>query len=270
MAPLDSPVFTTLVQVPNAASANQAVAFGQVSGVVGQARNARLYQSTASSIATFTADEVVVETVLGGLRYCLPNVNKTINLGTVGAGGMDTGTAPVSGFVGLYTIYNPSTGASALLAVNANSAIGQVYGGANMPAGYTASALIAVLPTNASSQFTAVFLRDRKVSFSARTALSTNTMAPSPTALSISSILPANAVSVGGNVGLISSLSSNLNTSLSADAVSSLGSAQFSGVGSNLVAPFEVDITAAQFMYYQCASSAGTTTYTINITSYRF
>jgi hypothetical protein len=270
MAPLDSPVFTTLVQVPNAATANQAVAFGQVCGVVGQARNARLYQSTASSIATFTADEVVVETVLGGLRYCLPNVNKTINLGTVGAGGMDTGAAPVSGFVGLYAIYNPSTAASALLAVNASALVGQVYGGANMPAGYTASALIAVLPTNASSQFLPVLLRDRRVSFAPRTAISTNTMAGSPTALSVSGSIPANAVSVGGSFGLTSTVASNLSTTLSEDAVNALAGSQFALNGVTLVNTFELDVTGAQFIYYQCASSAGTPTYGINTTSYRF
>jgi hypothetical protein len=270
MAPLDSPVFTTLVQVPNAAAANQAVAFGQVSGIVGQARNARLYQSTASSTATFTADEVVVETALGGLRYCLSSVNKTINLGTVGAGGMDTGTAPVSGFVGLYAIYNPSTTASALLAVNASALVGQVYGGANMPAGYTASALIAVLPTNASSQFLPVQLRDRKVSFAPRTAISTNTMAGSPTALSVSGSIPANAVSVGGIIGLSSSTTSNLSSSVSEDAVNTLGSVQLSINGLVLVNVFEIGVTAAQIIYYQCANSAGTPTYSINTTSYRF
>ena len=270
MAPLDSPVFTTLVQVPNAATANQAVAFGQVSGVVGQARNARLYQSTASSTATFTADEVVVETALGGLRYCLSSVNKTINLATTGAGGMDTGTAPVSGFVGIYAVYNPSTATAALLAVNANAAVGHVYGGANMPSGYIASGLIAVLPTNASSQFLPVLLRDRRVSFSPRTAISTNTMAGTPTALSVSGSIPANAISVGGSFGLTSTVASNLSTTISEDATNTLAGAQFALNGLTLVSTFEIDVTVAQFIYYQCVSSAGTPTYNINTTSYRF
>ena len=64
---------------------------------------------------------------------------------------MDTGAVPASRFFGLYAIYNPVTGASALLAVNATSVLlPNVYGGASMPAGYTASALVSVWPTTAS------------------------------------------------------------------------------------------------------------------------
>lgn len=51
---------------------------------------------------------------------------------------MYTGAAPASGYVAIYAICNPSTGVSALLGVNAAAAAApQVYGGANMPAGYT-------------------------------------------------------------------------------------------------------------------------------------
>ena len=45
--------------------------------------------ATASATATFTADEIIVETALGGTQYRLSSFNKTINLGVVGAGGMD-------------------------------------------------------------------------------------------------------------------------------------------------------------------------------------
>jgi hypothetical protein len=87
-------------------------------------------------------------------RFDRRHHNKTVNLATTGAGGMDSGAAPNNGFVAIYAIYNPTTGASALLARNATAAAQPtVYGGANMPAGYTASALISVWPTNASGQF---------------------------------------------------------------------------------------------------------------------
>jgi hypothetical protein len=115
--------------------------------------------TAASATATLTADEIIVETALGGVRYCLPSFSKTINLATTGAGGMDTGTAPVSGYVAIYAIYNPTTGTAALLATRMRRRAQQpnVYGGASMPAGYTASALLAVWPTTASSQL----LRDQ-------------------------------------------------------------------------------------------------------------
>jgi len=136
----------------------------QVSGVVGHVRNLLMSVTAASASATMTADEIIVESALGGLRYCLPSFSETINLATMGAGGMDTGTAPVSGYVGIYAIWNPTTSTAALLATNATSAkVGNVYGGAHMPSGYTASALVGVWPTNASGQFPIAYQLDREV-----------------------------------------------------------------------------------------------------------
>ncbi|MEF3068055.1 hypothetical protein V2W24_24690, partial [Pandoraea apista] len=74
------------------AAAIKLIALGQVSGVVGTSRNAKMYISAASSSSTFTADEVILETALGGSRYCLANVSDTFNLTT----DMDTGAAPAS------------------------------------------------------------------------------------------------------------------------------------------------------------------------------
>lgn len=57
-----------------------------------------------------------------------------------------------------------TTGASALLAANATSAtMPEVYGGANMPSGYTASALISVVPTNSSGQIVALSQNSRTI-----------------------------------------------------------------------------------------------------------
>ncbi|EOU3128503.1 TPA: hypothetical protein ACLH5A_004271, partial [Yersinia enterocolitica] len=136
----------------------------QLTGVVGTSRNAKMSVTAASSTATFTADELIVQTALGGLQYKLSSFSKTINLATTGAGGMDTGTVPANGFVALYAIYNPTTQISALLAVNASSVVApEVYGGSNIPAGYTASALVSVLPTS-SSQLAPVIQQGRRVS----------------------------------------------------------------------------------------------------------
>ncbi|HHA3806998.1 TPA: hypothetical protein ACOCPI_004353, partial [Yersinia enterocolitica] len=119
----------------------------QLTGVVGTSRNAKMSVTSVSATATFTADELIVQTSIGGRQYKLTSFSKTINLATTGVGGMDTGTVPANGFVALYAIYNPTTQISALLAVNASSVVApEVYGGSNMPAGYTASALVSVLP----------------------------------------------------------------------------------------------------------------------------
>jgi hypothetical protein len=149
--------------------------------------------TAASATATLTADEIIVETALGGVRYCLPSFSKTINLATTGAGGMDTGTAPVSGFVAVYAIWNPTTQTAALLATNATSAVApNVYGGANMPGGYTASALVSVWGTNGSGQFTVGWQVDRKVFTTLITVLSASA-ALSNVAESIAGAVPKNA-----------------------------------------------------------------------------
>ena len=144
-----------------AALANLGLGTG-LTGIVGATRNAAMSIATASASATFTADELIVETS-AGTQYRLNAFNKTINLATTGAGGMDTGTAPASGYVALYAIYNPTTSASALLAVNATSAkVPEIYGGSNAPSGYTASALVSVWPIVA-SQMVIGYQNDRDI-----------------------------------------------------------------------------------------------------------
>ncbi|WP_145548589.1 phage tail protein, partial [Yersinia massiliensis] len=164
-----------------------------LTGVIGTSRNAKMSVTAASATATFTADELIVQTALGGRQYKLSSFSKTINLASTGAGGMDTGTVPAAGFVALYAIYNPTTQVSALLAVNATSVLApEVYGGANMPAGYTASALVSVWRT-ASSQFTIGHQLDRNVSFP-RVSILTATAGTTPLLpINMPNYLPINA-----------------------------------------------------------------------------
>ncbi|ARK81033.1 phage tail protein [Burkholderia pseudomallei] len=231
--------------------------------------------SAASASATFTADEIIVESALGGAAYKLPNFSKAINLATTGAGGMDTGSAPTSGYVALYAIYNPTTGASALLAKNATSAVQpNVYGGANMPAGYTASALVSVWPTNGIGQLVAGVQIDRQVAIPALTVLSSSTTQASVTSLSISSAVPPNARKVSGTIG-VSSTSSTPNTSLSLYA-SSAGvgiqgvNTSVGAAGGNSVGYKDLLISASQTIYYTATSSAGTPSFTATVSGYEF
>ncbi|CCV46736.1 hypothetical protein RSF51_000805 [Yersinia enterocolitica] len=176
----------------------------QLTGVVGTSRNAKMSVTAASATATFTADELIVQASLGGRQYKLSSFNKTINLATTGAGGMDTGTVPTNGFVGLYAIYNPTTQISALLAVNASSVVApEVYGGSNMPAGYTASALVSVLPTS-SSQLASVIQQGRRVSIVGASILS-GSGAPSSLATLTVSAVPLNTtlIRMSATVGII-------------------------------------------------------------------
>ncbi|KVR46381.1 hypothetical protein WM11_31485 [Burkholderia ubonensis] len=242
------------------------------SPVVGTMRNAAMSVAAASATAIFTADQIVVATAFNGQTYILPSFSKTINLATTGAGGMDTGAAPASGYVALYAIYNPTTGASALLAKNATSAVQpNVYGGANMPAGYTASALVSVWPTNGSGQFVPAYQVDRKIWTGNSLILSTSTQQPSFTSLSISGAVPPNAKSIGGLASVASSASATTGTLDMAGSVS-LGAQQFQGqtvTGFAINATFsDIPLITQQTVYYVLTVSTGTMTANMYVSSY--
>lgn len=238
---------------------------------VGTVRNLSMSVSAASASATLAADQIVVASALGGQPYVLSSFSKTINLATTGAGGMDTGTAPASGFVALYAIYNPTTGASALLATNASTKQGNVYGGANMPAGYAASALLSVWPTNSSGQFVIGSQTDRFFSWVGAFVLSSSTVAASFTSLSISGGVPANAKTIGGQMQLTSTASSAMSMGIAADA-NGIGqqavSAGASGTAFTNIGNYSLSLTTPQTIYYKNTNVSGTPTFGIYVDSY--
>ncbi len=167
------------------------------SGVVGQSRNARMSVAAASVTATFSADELIVEDG-DGRQYRLSNFNKSVDLMKTGAGGMDTGTVPATGFVALYAIYNPATDMSSLLAVNATSAEApEIYGGSSLPPDYTASALVSVWGIS-ESKFKAGTQHGRVINIDRQTAITTTATVNTLTELSIAAIVPKNARKVSG------------------------------------------------------------------------
>ncbi|HDR8973752.1 TPA: hypothetical protein QDB00_005326 [Burkholderia vietnamiensis] len=255
---------TTASLLANLKAAVQA----QSAAVVGQARNVAMSVTTASTSATLNADEIVVGTALAGQKYMLGAFSKTINLATTGAGGMDTGSAPASGYVALYAIYNPTTGASALLATNATSAVApSAYGGANMPTGYTASALVSVWPTNGSGQFVTGYQRDRTFYCGARTAFTVTAGTGSYTSISVSGSVPQNAKRIFGSVSANSNTSQSLGLNIAGDS----SGAGFSGVGANGVScagSYVSPIITPQAIYYLATGSSGTLSFVCNITSY--
>lgn len=266
------------MQVAPASKSQHSVQLGQMAGIVGGVRNAKMSVTTASASATLTADEVALKSALGGPSWLLSGFSKTINMGITGAGGMDTGLAPISGFVALYAIYNPATGVSALLATNAtSSAAGEVYGGANMPAGYTLSALISVWPTTATRLFIPAMMQDRTLSFADFNALSSNVQQPTAVALSLSTYVPLNAKAVSGVVDVKSSTSpatlwlrvysSSAATLFGQQLVYSGASVATVSIASSFV---NVLMLVPQTLYYVAFASAGTMTANISITGYTF
>lgn len=241
--------------------------------VVGTVRNLAMSVTTVSATATLTADEIIVASALGGQPYKLASFSKTINLATTGAGGMDTGTAPVSGFVALYAIYNPTTQTAALLATNAATKQGNVYGGANMPSGYTASALVSVWPTNASSQLKTGAQIDRKAFIGLVNVYSASATTASYTALSVSTTVPANARTVTGDIACGASVTSNVSLLIAGDVNGS--GRKIVSIGTSSSTAFindinydDIPILTQQTIYYQSTNSFGTPSYTINVSGY--
>ncbi|WP_321886005.1 hypothetical protein [Burkholderia cenocepacia] len=239
-------------------------------GVVGAVRKARMYVSAASVSANFLADEIVVETALGGGFFRLAGFNNTINLATTGVGGMDVGTAPVNGYVALYAIYNPSTATAALLATNATSvAASNVYGGGSMPSGYTASALLTVVPTNGSGQFAPVLVQDRNVGIQIKMALTSNSVVGTLTPISLASTIPPNAVSITGELSIASTSTSTVALTVAADSNSISQQNTTASVGSSgYVANYAMSISTAQTILWSSANTVGTPTYNIYVSSY--
>ncbi|UIN23520.1 hypothetical protein [Herbaspirillum frisingense] len=249
----------------------------QASGGVGQTRNLAMSVAAASSSATITADEVIVESGLAGTRYCIPNVNLNINLATTGIGGMDTGSAPNSGYVGIYLGYNPTTGAVGLFAQNATSAkVGEVYGGVNRPAGYTATALVSVWPTDSTGKLKAGVQQDRKISCAAVPVLSTASIVSNGT-LSLAAAVPLNGRRAFGNMNVSNSNSASQNTSIyvSSDA-NGTGSVQAlyaltSSSGGGIATPFaDVIIATPQTLYYTSTATVSGQLFVVSINGYTF
>ncbi|HHJ4456106.1 TPA: phage tail protein [Citrobacter braakii] len=227
-----------------------------LTGIVGQSRNAAMRITVASSTATWTADELVVETAIGGTQYRLNNLSLSINFATTGAGGMDTGAAPASGFVAIYAIYNPTTKTTASLAVNVTSAKApEVYGGSNMPSGYTASALIAVCGTNSSGQLLPGMLTDRTWMTPRTIVLNVTVQNSSWTSMTLAAMVPLNAKRVMGDLAGATN-SGNITMGGAGDSTNAIGASwpTYYLIGQ---CPFDVELSSPQTMYYLNTMSSG-------------
>ncbi|HIC7208535.1 hypothetical protein [Burkholderia stabilis] len=239
--------------------------------VVGSVRNLRMYVATASATATITADEIIACSALGGVSYKVGGISQSINLAAAnGIGGMDTGSAPTNGYVAIYEMVNPSTGAKGLMAVNATSSVApSVYGGSSAPAGYTASGLLTVVPTNGSGQFKPVLVNDRWVNLTLTTVFSSATPQVSPTAISIAATVAPNARSIRGELQVSSSAASQLSLTVVADSTNQMSQQNITGQGGILYAGnFAMDLLNTQQIYYTASNTVGTSGFQIYVGAY--
>jgi hypothetical protein len=197
-----------------AVSATQAPQYSQLPGLIGDAVNLYCHVAAVSPSATWAADQVIVGSAIGGLLTLLSSINLTLNLATTGAGGMDTGTSPASANVAVYLIYNPTSGAKALLGQAMGAAFAPVcYGGTHMPAGFTQSALISSIKTTATGQFPVFHQANRRIGFIPQVVNLTNATA-AWTALSVATVVTPNAIGISGTGVIGASAGGNLALSL--------------------------------------------------------
>ncbi|EJZ56816.1 Phage-related tail fiber protein [Pseudomonas fluorescens R124] len=240
---------------------------------VGAMRNLRVSLPVAASVATVTADQLIVEQP-GVAQYKLANLNLSLDLTTVGAGGMDTGIAPANGSVGIYVIYNPELKVAKLLGVNATvSTVPEIYAGTNMPAGYSASALVSVWQTGANRLMNTGIQHQRSISI-AQTIVLENGMSMSPTPISLASVVPKNSKTVGGYIHYIGSAdfpgggSLGLSPDVTEVGMKACGIGGIVGLG--VLSPFsELVMATPQTIYYRLYSSVSRAN-DVHISQYTF
>jgi hypothetical protein len=261
--------------------------FNQISGVVPPtavpAVSAPTYRNLKASLTTTNtsiqvlADAVVVTSALsGGSPTYIGNYNQTFNGINVGPGGMDVGAMPANGWLALYAIYNPTTQTASILGYNCATACGTIYAGANMPAGYTQSALLTTLKTNASSSLVPTYVRDKKVWTQNAVAISTNINIATASAVSLASSVPPNAVSFTGWYQLTCGTTPGAVTTsinLYADASNGVASAAAANCASVNGATFdgyipEYPMGANQTLYWTATVAGTSPTVSVNINGY--
>lgn len=243
--------------------------------VVTSATGLKCSVTSANSSATFSADEVVTKTALGGTPLTLSSFSQTVNLSTTGAGGMDTGAPPNNGFVALYAIAK-ADGTKNILACNVSTSSGPVYSGGNMPATYIYSALIGIWPTNSSGQFPVGYQGGRTLSFPSVNVLNIAAGSTSLTYASVglSSAVPPSARMISGMIGGQSG-GQDVTLAVAGDANGS--GEQLCMMSDSTSTPldsftngcsFLLQLVTAQTMYYKSAETSSSAR--VNITSYTF
>jgi microcystin-dependent protein len=238
--------------------------------IAGNARDVRVSIPLASPTATFTASEIVLGDA-NGKRVVISSFSQTINLpsSVKGLGAMNVGAAPVNGFVAVYALYNPVSRSSGIIAVNATSTMAPNMLAGVAPDGYAFSALISILPTNASGQFEVAEQFDRQV-FSGAQVLSTTAPALTLTGLSISTAVPLNAKSVSGNFqGTVSANGYSMALAASPAAIGlQTFIVNFSGTGGGSF--LNIPLLSPQTLFYRLTSAGTFSTFVLTTNSYRF
>ncbi|WP_168794685.1 hypothetical protein [Paraburkholderia aromaticivorans] len=260
------------LQVPPAIASQHAVQFGQVAAIAGTARNLAALLTAQGTTATWTADELLIKTALGGLSFLFNGVSVPVNLSVSGIGGVVGTTPAASGFAAIYAATGPSVSLKAFATDATATKAQEVYTG-TLPPGYTASQLIGIAPISATvGQFAPFAQTDRRVDWAGGNVLTGSTFVGGPTARTSTSI-PLNARFVGGFNQIGNSAASAMSQTLASTGINNMGGQYCTyniAAGTSIAIPFRVAVTAPQTIYQQTTNSAGTPGFTISVNSFDF
>lgn len=176
------------------------------SALNGSYRNLVISQASNTTM-TITWDELIAKTAMGGQAYLKASGSFTLNFGTTGANGIDTGALANNSFIYVYAIYNPTTNVWATLgSISVSSP--------TLPSGYTVFILIGASLTDGSAHLLVTRQIGNEVFYQTPQTIFTNQVGVSSlTSQSLSSCIAATIVkSVSGifTANLISSVTNNL------------------------------------------------------------
>lgn len=248
--------------------------------VVGEVRNFKCVNLSTNATITLTGDQVIAQTALGGNSFRCPSFSKTLNLTLTGAGGRDTAFSAVSKYIASYAIYNPTTDTWAALGVDATTVAAPEICAGTMPAGYTASCLLSVLPTDASGLFIPFLAQDRHVRITPNAFYpATSTQQPTLFIRDCSAAVPLNA-KTGDFSTTISTTAVTVtvaNALAGSPAVvgsfgigekgNSVTSGNIAGAGFPSQYP-DIPIITPQTIYYRCTVASGTMSFSISCNGY--
>lgn len=262
--------FLYAVQNTNATGSGGGTGF-TTAGVVGDARNFVCSRATTTTL-TITASEAIVKLAPGSSAWLVANLSKTLNFGTTGINGLDTGAIAASKFYGIYIIYNPTSNLfNTLASLNLTTPT-------TLPSGYTAYALMAVVPTNSSAQIRAGYNAfGRTCSFQEINIVTGHATVSSLASLSVAAAVPSIAKSVNGVMGNTSGIVSGYTTIGVASDASGTGAQNEVPVatGSTIFSPYHscaafmnLQLITPQTIYWAGAASDGSSTLRLGVTGY--
>jgi hypothetical protein len=182
----------TWILVKNTAplSAAMAPVAGGYYGLVGST-------TVGTKLGSWTVKETYAETGFGGYGYKGWNLALSFNGAGTGVNGMDTGGMPNGADLSIYEIYNPTTNTWGTLGYAGSSQYALTYPGGFMPAGYVASRLLWAGVTSGTN-FVQTNQYGTEIFISSSNVL-TNGNTTTPTSVTMTSVVPAAAISIGGN-----------------------------------------------------------------------